>query len=152
MDHIWGNLRSPSNPVRQDLTSPLLVNTRYYYPLVMGIFYIFALAFWGIATSGSSKPKPPPVKGIYTNGHPARKQQCPTRSRICFNKLAARFPGGLPQNKEDDEMRLGPLRKAIMNWLLIAVLCTLMANTINVIMRTLITPKHDWWCGKDYVV
>lgn len=46
--------------------------------------------------------------------------------------------------------RLTPLRKAVLNWLLVGIIFTFVANSTNVILHAL--TKHGWWCGKDYVV
>jgi hypothetical protein len=129
---------------------PVLRYTRYYYPLVLFLFFIVALGAWGIATSESSKPTPPPVTGIYTNGRAKKRARKQPSEHSTFKRIAARFPGGSQQNKEADERRLGPIRKAAMNWLLAGVLLTLVGNAVNVIMHAL--TNHDWWCGKAYVV
>lgn len=130
-------------------SSPLLVYTRYYYPLVLFFFFIISLTVWGIATSESSKPTPPPVNGIYSRV--SRGSKKPKSETSTFKRIAARFPGGIPHQKDADELRLGPIRKAVLNWLLTGVLVTLVANAVNVIMHAL-TSTAEWWCGKDYVV
>jgi hypothetical protein len=130
--------------------SPVLRYTRYYYPLVLFLFFIVALGAWGIATSESSKPTPPPVNGIYSNGRAKKRAQKQTSEHRTLKRIAARFPGGSQQNKEEDERRLGPIRKGVMNLLLAGVLVTLVGNATNVIMHAL--TNHSWWCGKDYVV
>ena len=190
--------QSPLPPPPPPLHSPndvdsspasLIEYVRYYYPLALFVFFIVSLTTWGIATSETSKPTPPPVRGVYgqnssSNGRAVNNKRngrtssssrssrsssssststsssasSSRRSRRSnsrggtgwFRRVAARFPGGIPQRKEVDEKRLGALRKALMNWLLAGVLLTLVANAANVIMHAL-TNRH-WWCGKAYVV
>ncbi|KAF8545255.1 hypothetical protein BDD12DRAFT_871545 [Trichophaea hybrida] len=131
-------------------TPPLLLYTRYYYPLALFLFFIISLTAWGIVTSESSKPTPPPVNGIYNNGRRWKNDRKNTSERGSFKRIAARFPGGIPRQKAADEKRLGVFRKAALNWLLAGVLLTLVGNAVNVIMRAL--TNRDWWCGKDYVI
>lgn len=45
---------------------------------------------------------------------------------------------------------LTPVRKAILNWLLVLVVGTFFANSANIILHALTKP--DWWCGQDVVV
>ncbi|KAA8910126.1 hypothetical protein FN846DRAFT_1007157 [Sphaerosporella brunnea] len=137
----------PGNGNQYSSSSPVLRYTRYYYPLVLFLFFTIALGAWGIATSESSKPTPPPVNGIYTNGRRAQRR---SSENSTFKRIAARFPGGSQQNKREDERRLNAIQKGVMNWLLAGVLATLVANAVNVIMHAL--TNHNWWCGKDYVI
>jgi hypothetical protein len=146
-----GDPPSGSPPLNDVSPSPILRYTRYYYPLVLFLFFTISLGAWGIATSESSKPTPPPVNGIYENERAPKKKERKKRSGpTLFRRLAARFPGGVQDREESDLKRLGDLRKASMNWLLGGVLATLVANATNVILHTLL--DHSWWCGKDYVV
>lgn len=130
-------------------SSPLLVYTRYYYPLALFVFFIVSLTAWGIATSEASKPTPPAINGLYTRA--SRRNTSTPSETTTFKRIAARFPGGIPQKKAADEQRMSAIRKAVFNWILTGVLVTLVANAVNVIMHAL-TSTDEWWCGKDYVV
>jgi len=145
-----GDPPSGSPPLNDVSSSPTLCYTRYYYPLVLFLFFTISLGAWGIATSESSKPTPPPVNGIYDNGRASKRKERKKSGPTLFGRIAARFPDGVPQQEASDLRRLGDLRKAFMNWMLSGVLVTLMANATNVIAHTLL--NHSWWCGKDYVV
>jgi hypothetical protein len=138
------------HPLENDVLSPpFLRYTRYYYPVVLIVTFATALTTWGIATSKSSKPTPPPVNGIYSNNAHLKQQQNFFDGAL-FKRIAARFPGGIHQQKDADMKRMGVSRKATMNWLLIAVMFTFVGNSANAIMHALI--KRGWWCGQDYVV
>lgn len=117
--------------------------------MVLIVTFATALTTWGIATSKSSKPTPPPVNGIYSNNAHLKQQQNFFDGAL-FKRIAARFPGGIHQQKDADMKRMGVSRKATMNWLLIAVMFTFVGNSANAIMHALI--KRGWWCGQDYVI
>ncbi|KAI5793306.1 hypothetical protein EDC01DRAFT_92199 [Geopyxis carbonaria] len=134
----------------EEVSPPLLQYVRYFFPLVLFVFFSVSFTAWGIATSESSKPTPPSVNGIYRNDHQNKNKNHKTSGSTAFKRFAARFPGGIPQAREADEKRLGSIRKATMNWLLIGVMVTLVGNSVNVIMHAL--SKRGWWCGKDYVI
>jgi hypothetical protein len=138
-------LNSP--PTDEDEAAPLLLYLRYFYPLALFFVFLILLTTWGIATSESSKPTPPPVNGIYKGRKDDQKK---TSEHGTLKRIAARFPGGVPQRKVADARRLGALRKAVMNWLLTGVMVTLVGNAVNVIMHALTI--QGWWCGKDYAV
>lgn len=139
--------------VAETKTPPALKYTRYYYPLILFLFFVISLTAWGIATSQASAPKPPPVEAVLNGDIDAvkrRRRRELAEKNTWFKRFAARFPGGVTAAREADEKRLSPLRKAIFNWLLVGVMITLLGNAVNVIMHAL--AKRGWWCGKDYVV
>jgi len=69
-------------------------------------------------------------------------------------------PGGkpLPAKKNTDSLRklrkqqleVGPLQKAVFNWLSIAVIATFVGNAVNVIVHAL--TERGWWCGESVAV
>lgn len=56
----------------------------------------------------------------------------------------------LGENTDGVKGGLTPLRKAILNWMFVAVICTFFANSANIILHALV--KEGWWCGQDVVV
>lgn len=134
----------------ESLPQSIVYYAHYYYPLALFCFFLFALAWWGISTSQSSKPTPPSVTGIYENGKPLDGSGAQANSGF-LRRIAERFPGGVKaKGKRVTDDRLTPLRKAVLNWLLVGIIFTFVANSTNVILHAL--TKHGWWCGKDYVV
>lgn len=146
-----------------NVSPPLLVYTRYFFPLVIFVFFLVSVTAWGICTAESKKP-PPPKAAVVRAGTHATGAQSPPRALNGVNgvkrgekepttrwrRFAAQWPGGDPKATRQDEAKLAPLRKAMMNWILAGVLMTLVANAANVILHSL--TKHGWWCGKDYVI
>lgn len=137
----------------EEVAPPLLLLTRYLYPLALFVFFLTSLTVWGIATAEPAKPAPPPATFVLgKTPRPAGAQVGEERKKGpgCFGRFARRWPGGNVRAKQVDERRLAPVRKAVMNWLLAGVLMTLVGNSVNVILHAL--AKRGWWCGEDYVV
>lgn len=139
----------------EEVAPPLLLLTRYLYPLALFLFFLTSLTAWGIATAEPAKPAPPPANVVLrktprlAGAHVDEdddEERCPGR----FGRFARRWPGGNVRAKQMDERRLAPVRKAVLNWLLAGVLVTLVGNAVNVILHAL--AKRGWWCGEDYVV
>jgi ATP-binding cassette, subfamily B, vacuolar membrane transporter HMT1/ACLQ len=159
-----GNYTVPHRP--QSLAGDIVYFAHYYYPLALFCFFLTSLTWWGISTSGSSKPKPPPVTGVYENGKNKNKRASTAAERNgvngddnggdngddgFFRRMAQRFPGGgKAKGIKAAEEKLTPMRKAVFNWLLVGVIITFVLNSANVILHAL--TKRGWWCGKDYVV
>lgn len=139
----------------ETFTHPALRYARYYYPLILFLFFIISITWWGIATSEDSAPRPPPVKAVLNGDHEAARrkrarEEAERKRKTPFMRIAVRFPGGVPDLREADEGRLSGSRRAVWNWTLMAVMVTLGGNATNVVLHAL--AKRGWWCGKDYVV
>jgi ATP-binding cassette, subfamily B, vacuolar membrane transporter HMT1/ACLQ len=113
------------------IASHILLYVHFAYPLVVLVFFLVAFTANSIwAASEVAEP-------ANSNG-----------------------PGGkpLPANKTTESLRklrkqqpeVGPLQKAVFNWLSIAVIATFVGNAVNVILHAL--TERGWWCGESVAV
>jgi hypothetical protein len=110
------------------IASQILLYTHFAYPLVVLVFFLIAFTANSILTASAV------TEPSNSNG-----------------------PGGkpLPANKTTVELRenqreVSPLRKAVFNWLSIAVIATFVGNAANVIVHAL--TERGWWCGESVAV
>ena len=71
-------------------------------------------------------------------------------------------PGGrpLPQRrksgkripKTNDRPDFSPKTKSVINWLMVGILLTFLANSVSIIAQTIIFRQENWWCGQSAVV
>jgi ATP-binding cassette, subfamily B, vacuolar membrane transporter HMT1/ACLQ len=113
------------------IASRILLYAHFAYPLIVLVFFLAAFT----------------ANSIWTASEVAE----PSNSN---------GPGGkpLPANKNTDSLRklrkqqleVGPLQKAVFNWLSIAVIATFVGNAVNVIVHAL--TERGWWCGESVAV
>ena len=114
-----------------NIASQVLLYIHFAYPLVVLVFFLVAFTANSIwAASEVAEP-------ANSNG-----------------------PGGkpLPANKNAESLRklrkqqleVGPLQKAVFNWLSIAVIASFVGNSVNVIVHAL--TERGWWCGESVAV
>jgi len=59
-----------------------------------------------------------------------------------------RYGGG--EGRQNKNVGLTPIRKALLSWGLVIVILSFVANSANIILHALV--KAGWWCGQDVVV
>ncbi|KAI9781303.1 MAG: hypothetical protein M1839_006096 [Geoglossum umbratile] len=113
------------------IAEQILLYAHFVYPLVVLLFFLVAFTANSILTASEV------AEPANSNG-----------------------PGGkpLPANKNAESLRklrkqqleVSPLRKAIFNWLSVAVITTFVGNAVNVIVHAL--TERGWWCGESVAI
>jgi len=153
----------------------ILVLLRYVYPLALFLFFMISIAVWGIKTSnkklftppptvpasklGTPRPSSPLISGNgAVNGNGTAKTQTQTNTsedshpdgEENMSRLMLWLTGRLERTNGEGNRGLTPLRKAVMNWLLVGMISTFLASSANIILHAL--TKDGWWCGQEVVI
>ncbi|KAH0562222.1 hypothetical protein GP486_003078 [Trichoglossum hirsutum] len=113
------------------IASQVLLYTHYAYPVVLLVFFLLAFTANSIVTaslaaepSGSNGPGGKPLPA----GRVAAGSGAPRKARV----------------------GVSPQRKAVFNWLSVAVIASFVGNAVNVIVHSL--TERGWWCGKAVAI
>jgi hypothetical protein len=118
-----------SEPVAQRVLSYLQIA----YPIVLLILYLVAFTVRSIVTAGKEEPVVPETEQLGPGGKPlpSRKNNSPKKQ------------SNIPHNLDFSRPR-----KLLFEWLSVAVIASLGANIVVIIVHALLDRKEGWWCGE----
>jgi len=130
------SLLSPSSSWLSATAHAVLHYTQFSYPLILLV--VFLVSF--VAHSIISSPTHQSVSSRSNLTGPGGKP-LPTTSRPPSN--------GPPEPKNEG---FGKIRSLLFCWLSVALICTFIGNTINIVVHAIAERKSGWWCGQATVV
>ena len=135
--HIMDNntYRSREPWLTNDKAAELLVVVKELYPCL--VIVVFLVAF--ISRTIYTTRKDPAVEESPLLGPGGR----PLPQR---RKSAKRMP------QTSDRPDFSPSTKLFVNWMMVVVLMSFLANAVAIIVQTIAYRKESWWCGQSAVV
>jgi hypothetical protein len=118
-----------STPVAQRVLSYLQIA----YPIILLFLYLIAFTVRSVVTAGKEEPaiQEPEQLGPGGKPLPSRKNNQPKKQ------------SNIPHNLDFSRPR-----KLLFEWLSVAVIASLGANIVVIIVHALLDRKDGWWCGE----